>query len=285
MKYNYNLLRPQPGMRVVVQKPGGEQRQLDLKAEVVKTDRTINLTEIRNEILEDEEDEKNLPVFHELPDNVIIWKLRGFNLTEGKVDDLMKKIRKHKTLILDLRGNRGGYVKTLARLVSYFFDKEINIAEVKRRKKSEQQKSRSRGDKYFGGNLIVLVDSESGSAAEMFSRVIQIEKRGTVIGDKTAGAVMQSRFHPAMITDSSSSNIVMFGVSVTNADIIPSDGKSLEHVGVTPDELKLPTASDMAAKRDTVLAYAASKAGATLLPERAYELFPIEWKKMPSEGR
>lgn len=283
MKYNYNLLRPQPAMRLVVQSPGSEQRQLDVKAEVVKTDRTINLLQIRNEILEDLEDEKNLPIFHELSDEVIIWKLRAFNLTESKVDEMMKTIRKHKTLILDLRGNGGGYVKTLVRLVSYFFDKEINIAEVKQRKKTEQQKSKPRKDKFFGGNLIVLVDSESGSAAEMFARVIQIEKRGTVIGDRTSGAVMQSQYHPAMITDASSSNVVMFGVSVTNAEIIPSDGKSLEHVGVVPDELKLPIASDMAAKRDTVLSYAVSKAGAIISPERAFALFAIEWKRLPKD--
>ena len=280
MEYNYNLLRPQPGIRVVVQSPGGEPRQLDLKAEVVKRDQTINLTQIENWIEEEEEDDKRLPIFYKLSDDAIIWKLRAFDLTESKVDEMMKKIRKHKTLILDLRGNGGGYVKTLTRLVSYFFDKEIEIATVKRRKKTEHQKSKPRGDKVFTGKLIVLIDSDSGSAAEMFARVVQLEKRGLIIGDQTAGAVMQSSFHPGMITDSTSSNIVVFGVSVTNADVIPSDGQSLEHVGVTPDELRLPTAVDMAAKRDPVLSYAASLAGATLSPEQAGALFPVEWKRL-----
>jgi C-terminal processing protease CtpA/Prc len=280
MWYNYNLLRPTLGMRVVVQSPRGEQRQLDLKAEIVKTDRAVNITQIRNELLEDEEDDKNRPIFQALNSDVIIWKLRAFNVTESKVDELMKTVRKHKTLILDMRGNGGGYVKTLARLVSYLFDREVNIAEVKLRKKTEQQKVKPRGEKVFTGQLIVLVDSQSGSAAEMFARVVQIEKRGTVIGDRTAGAVMQSLFHPAMVTDASSSNVVVFGVSVTNAEVIPSDGKVLERVGVTPDEVRLPTAADMAAKRDTVLAYAATLAGATLAPEKAAELFPYQWKRM-----
>ncbi|HEY0321245.1 MAG TPA: S41 family peptidase [Pyrinomonadaceae bacterium] len=283
MWYNYNLLRPTLGMRVVAQNPAGEQRQLDLKAEVVKTDRAVNITQIRNEILDDEEDEKNRPIFYEVNSDVIIWKLRAFNITEGKVDDLMKTVRKHKALILDLRGNGGGYVKTLARLVSYFFDKEINIAEVKRRKKTEQQKSRPRSaDKVFTGNLTVLVDSQSGSAAEMFARVVQLEKRGTVIGDRTAGAVMQSLFHTAMVTDASSSNVVVFGVSITDAEVILSDGKVLEHVGVMPDELKLPVAADMSAGRDAVLSYAVALAGATLAPEKASQLFPYQWTRMPN---
>jgi carboxyl-terminal processing protease len=282
MQYNYNLLRPQPGITVVVQSPKQEPRKLSLKAEVVKTGREINLTEIRNLILDDEEDEKNVPVYYENDaEDVLIWKLRGFNLTEGSVDDMMKRVRKHKALILDLRGNPGGYVKTLNRLVSYFFDKELVIAEVKQRKKSEQQKVKPRRDKIFSGKLVVLVDSESGSAAEAFARVIQLEKRGTVIGDVSAGAVMQSIFHPAILTDSSSSNIVIFGVSVTDADLIMSDGKSIEHVGVTPDEVVLPSPTDMASRIDPALARAATLVGTTLSPVEAGRMFPVQWRKLP----
>jgi len=71
---------------------------------------------------------------------------------------------------------------------------------------------------------------------------------------------------------------VYYGMDVTEADIIDSDGKSLEHVGVTPDEVMLPTADDMAAGRDPVLARAAKLAGIDISPERAGTLFPIEWR-------
>jgi len=73
--------------------------------------------------------------------------------------------------------------------------------------------------------------------------------------------------------------VVFYGVSVTDADIIMTDGKSLEHVGVTPDEIRLPTAADLAAQRDPVLAYAASLLGITISPEKAGGFFPIEWRK------
>ncbi len=123
------------------------------------------------------------------------------------------------------------------------------MGDIKRRKETKPILAKARKD-VFTGKLVVLIDSESGSAAELFARLIQLEKRGTVIGDRSAGAVMRAMFydHQAGLDV-----IVPYGVSVTDADIVMSDGNSLEHVGVLPDEIKLPTPADMAAKRDPVL--------------------------------
>ena len=69
--------------------------------------------------------------------------------------------------------------------------------------------------------------------------------------------------------------VVFYGASITVSDLIMSDGQSLEHRGVTPDEIRLPTAEDLAAGRDTVLSYAASLVGVKLDPVEAGKLFPI----------
>jgi len=78
-------------------------------------------------------------------------------------------------------------------VVTHFFDKEITIADLKSRKEMKPQLAKKRDDP-FSGRLIVLVDSNSGSASELFARVMQIEKRGTVLGDQTAGAVMTAKY-------------------------------------------------------------------------------------------
>jgi C-terminal processing protease CtpA/Prc len=278
MEYNYNVLRPQPGKHIVVRTPDGQQRDLALKAKVEKKPKQVNLTEYFNERNEEREDEKKLPRFFDAGD-ALIWKLREFGLTESKVDDMMKKARDHQALILDLRGNGGGYEVTLKRMVGYVFDHDISIGNAKRRKETKPIVAKTRGEKSFKGKLIVLIDSNSGSAAELFARVIQLEKRGVVIGDQSAGAVMRSIFRPGLLGDMSNGNMIPYGASITDSDIIMSDGKSLEHIGVTPDELLLPTAADLAAKRDPVLARAAELAGTELSAEKAGTLFPLELEK------
>ena len=105
---------------------------------------------------------------------------------------------------------------------------------------------------------------------------MQIEKRGTVVGDRSAGAVMVSTHRPGLLGDASSGNMIQYGLSVTEADIIMADGQSLEHVGVRPDELLLPTAADLRVRRDPVLARAVELAGGRMTPEKAGSLFPPE---------
>jgi carboxyl-terminal processing protease len=207
---------------------------------------------------------------------LLIWKMRAFDLEAHKVDSSVGRAKNRKALILDLRGNGGGWEETLLRMVSNFFDRDIKLGDIKRRKETKPLVAKTRGNSAFTGKLIVLIDSQSGSAAELFARIVQLEKRGIVIGDVSSGAVMRSLFydHQHGVNET-----IAYGASITDADIIMTDGRSLEHVGVVPDQLKLPAPAALAAKHDPVLAYAMSLAGVTMTPEKAGGLFPMVWIK------
>lgn len=154
------------------------------------------------------------------------------------------------------------------------FDHEVKISDRVGRKESHLQIAKSRGKNAFTGKVIVLVDSGSASAAELFARTMQLENRGVVLGDQTSGSVMEARgylYHQGVDT------MFFYSFSVTDADLIMKDGKSLEHHGVTPDEIILPTQDDLANGRDPVLARAAEMAGLKLDPTAAGKLFPFEW--------
>jgi C-terminal processing protease CtpA/Prc len=278
IQYLYYGLRPQPGMRLVVKNPTGETRQVDVLAKMKEGQRIKDLTEGR--IFDFIREVENEDRFHRSrfveSDDLVIWKMSEFSLTNAQVDDAADKARKRKNLLLDLRGNGGGSEDTLLRLIGNLFDHDVTVGELKRRKETKPLIAKTRGHDVFSGKLVVLVDSQSGSAAELLARVVQLEKRGTVIGDRTAGAVMRAKAYSHAV---GLDVIVLYGVSVTDADVVMSDGKSLEKVGVTPDEIRLPAPADLAAKRDPVLAYGASLLGTTISAEKAGEFFPIEWRK------
>src|SRR5207253_1644276 len=251
--YLYWTLRPRPGMHVMTLKPDGKEVLLDVLAKVEQKKRVMDFTDEDGssdlgDLLREAENESRLHRhrYVEIGTEALIWKMPAFDLERNKVDDMADKFKNRKGVILDLRGNGGGAEETLLRLLGNLFDHDVKVGDLKTRKEGKPLVAKTRGERAFAGKLIVLIDSESGSAAELLARVVQLEKRGAVIGDVSAGAVMRSRhFEHQLGTDI----IVPYGVSITDADIIMTDGKSLEHLGVTPDEIKLPTAADLAAKR------------------------------------
>ena len=280
LQYAFNVLRPQPSMSLILQDPAGTQRKVDAAAKIRAGKKTLDVTGegAANdlwELIRESQGEAHLMRARSVDygDALMVLKLPEFDFSVDGVEKMFAAARKHQALIVDLRGNPGGSTETLRALVGGMFDKEVKIADQVSRKESKPMVSKSMGNR-FTGKLIVLVDSTSASASELFARVMQLEKRGTVIGDRSEGAVMESRHYSEQM---GADTVLFYGVSVTESDLIMTDGKSLEHIGVVPDEMALPTAQDLASGRDPVLAHAAELLGVKITPEDAGKAFPYEW--------
>ena len=276
--YLYYQLAPRPIVKMIVQSPSEQPRPLEIKARIQTGKKTVDLTDTidLNRLWREEEDADvvNAHRFVEFGSELLIWRMPHFDLTKDGVDEMVDKAKRHKGLILDLRGNGGGAIETLLRLIGNLSDHDVTVGEVKRRKETKPLIAKTRGAAGFKGQLVILVDSDSASSSEILARVMQLEKRGTVLGDHTAGKVMISRVY---VHQMGVDTVVMYAASVTDADLIMSDGKSLEQVGVTPDEISLPTAENLRARQDPVLSRAAAILGVKLDPAEAGRLFPFRW--------
>ncbi|MGH9776472.1 MAG: S41 family peptidase [Candidatus Acidiferrales bacterium] len=280
MNYYFNQLAPQPELDLVVRTNSGQEHEVTVQAKVRQLKRVLDLTGSGNgldiwDLMRDEENQVHLvrQRYYE-KGRVMFWQMPIFDLDPADADHMMDIVRKHEALVLDLRGNPGGRVDGLERLLGGFFDHDVKVGDRIGRKEMKPEIAKTRGGRVFSGKVVVLVDSRSASAAEIFARLMQLEHRGTVIGDRSSGSVMEARQIPY---DLGQDTKVFFAESVTIADLIMTDGKSLEHNGVTPDEIILPTQEDLAKGRDPALARAAELVGYKLDPVEAGKMFPFEW--------
>ncbi len=277
LSYTFDDLMPQIKTQLDLRDPDGNVRRVMVDSKMKQGKKTFDFAtgaDIEQYIRMEEDEDHTVRQRYEENGDIMIWKMPEFLMTEDEVDHMFGIVRKHKTLILDLRGNPGGAVITLERMVGNVFDHDVKVADRIGRKELKPTIAKTVGDKAFTGKIIVLVDSQSASAAELFARVMQLEKRGTVLGDRTSGSVMEARGYDYQ---QGLDTVIAYGFSVTEADLIMKDGTSLEHVGVTPDQVILPTGRDLATGQDPVLAQAVELAGAKLDPAQAGKMFPYEW--------
>jgi C-terminal processing protease CtpA/Prc len=264
LTYLFHDLDPKERLKIFVAAPGGE-REVLIESKIVKTSDLAKAAKARDPYR-----------CEEMNPSLVVCKLYSFDVENDVIDSMMKTVRRHEKLILDLRGNPGGRVTAEEHLIGFFFAHDVKVADEKTRLKTESRIAKTHKDKAFAGDLIVLIDSESTSAAEVFARVIQLEKRGKVLGDVSGGKVMTSKFFP-LLADFDFYQSTVFGLNLTVSDLIMTDGKSLENVGVIPDKAIGPSASDLADRTDPILAYAAAMFGVQFTPEEAGRLHFINY--------
>lgn len=279
VQYILSILAPQPELKLQVRGMDGKERQIHVAARVREIPMMMDLSDpgvfyrkIAREISGADRDVAIAKCVEE-GNPLMICKLREFDGQEDQIRRLISVARKHQALILDLRDNPGGAVTVLEEFLGGVFDHDVKIGDRIGRKAMKPMMAKAPKDP-FTGKLIVLMDSNSSSASEIFARVIQLEKRGSVIGDISAGSVMGARFFDHRI---GAGSFVYFGAEITEMDLRMADGQTLEKKGVTPDELLLPSLADLARGEDPVLAHAAELLGVNMTPAEAAKLFPYEW--------
>lgn len=269
VNYLIYALIPQPSLQLSVVGPNGAERKVDVVARVTSLEQRLKAAEKRRK-----DKPKDPQRCHELDRSLVVCRLDTFSVERKQIDNMMAVASRYGKMILDLRGNRGGLVAIEEYLTGHFFDRDVKIADFVTRYKKEERIATPKRDRGFKGELIVLIDSNSASASEVFARVIQIEKRGKIVGDVSAGAVMTS--NSVSLGDvrgvSGFEKVFVFGMNVTVADLIMSDGQRLEKIGVLPDYPVGPSASAVSNRTDPILAFAAELLKVKITPEEAGKL-------------
>jgi len=90
-------------------------------------------------------------------------------------------------LILDLRGNGGGYLSTAISLADQFLNENKLLVYTQGRSMQKDEAYSSRGGTFRTGKLVVLIDEGSASASEIVSGAIQDWDRGLIVGRRSFG--------------------------------------------------------------------------------------------------
>lgn len=166
-------------------------------------------------------------------DGVFYIALHSFNaISEEKMRDALTEYIESGTnkLIVDVRGNPGGFLQSAVAVASYFLPSgKVVVSQesgVEREEKLFRSRSRSQTSPFNPENLVVLVDNGSASASEILAGALQDHGAATVIGSQTFG---KGSVQQLLDLDDGSS------LKVTVARWLTPNGTSISDGGLTPD--------------------------------------------------
>lgn len=133
---------------------------------------------------------KSVDTYYMLTDNIGYIKINKFAETtyaEVMIGIATLQQKGCKELIIDLRGNTGGYLGSAVQIINEFLPKDRLIVYTEGRKAPrEEYRSDGRGTNQ-NTPLVLLTDEISASASEIFAGAIQDNDRGIIIGRRTFG--------------------------------------------------------------------------------------------------
>lgn len=166
-----------------------------------------------------------------ITDETFIIKFYSFSENSNKLFDVALqefKNTNYNRLILDLRGNPGGYLDVAIDIASNFLDEGKIIAIEDFGDSQKKVSHRSYGPRLFTDKLkfVVLVDGGSASASEILAGALKEHKIATIVGEKTFGKGSVQEL--VKVTDTTS-------LKITIAKWLTPNGTSISDHGLDPD--------------------------------------------------
>lgn len=146
--------------------------------------------------------------------------------TYSQFKDALTKLEKQDmdSLIIDLRGNTGGYLSTVTNMLEEFIDKGNVIYQIQSSSGVKQYKTVKASDKKY--KIVVLIDGGSASASEIMSAAMKEVYGATLVGQTTYGK-------GTVQTTKNLSNGSM--IKYTIEKWLTPSGKNIDKEGIKPD--------------------------------------------------
>lgn len=182
--------------------------------------------------------------------DAFIITLYSFNaLSEAEMQSALRAYVRsdRRNLVLDLRGNPGGYLQSAVSIASYFLPVGKTVVRENFGEGIEERVYRSMGrelGEHAPKNMVVLVDGGSASASEILAGALQEHGVAKVIGTQTFG---KGSVQELIKLDDGSS------LKVTVARWLTPNGKSISEGGLTPDVVVERSQEDRIAEKDPQL--------------------------------
>ena len=208
-----NLLQGADGSTVVLSlaAPGQSPRQLSVRRRVVEVP-SIDQVSIL--------DSHN---------GVGYFKLTCFQKTTARdLDTALWKLHREgmKSLVVDVRGNPGGLLVSAVEVVDRFVERGI-IVSTRGRIAQEDFTYSAHEQGKWQMPLVVIVDQDSASAAEIFAGAIRDHHRGAIVGVRSFGKGSVQGIFPLDDTNA--------GMRLTTAKFYSPKGNPYSGIGVEPD--------------------------------------------------
>ena len=206
-------LRGRPGsdVDIVVSRPGADELQT-----IRVTREHIRLSSVHSELLDK---------------TVAYLRVRQFNDQtardiSGEIERLRASEQAPSGAVLDLRNNPGGVLEAAVAVSDLFLDSGLIVSGEGRNSDSRFSYDAHDGDILHGVPIVVLVNNQSASAAEIVAGALQDHHRATILGTQTYGKGVVQTVMP--LTHGRA-------IKLTTSQYMTPSGAKINGTGITPD--------------------------------------------------